>query len=79
MNSVCVGGWVDVDLCVCVGVDLLDIWLRELTSLRRCYIDIFAFQQLSCNWERDALSRDIRKANQPAWFYQNPPYETTAS
>ena len=33
---------------------------------RRCYIDIFAFQQLSCDEEGDALSHDIRKANQSA-------------
>ena len=36
------------------------------------------FQQLSCEGERDALSRDIKKANQSAWFDQNPPYETIA-
>ena len=58
----------------CVCVDLMDLfWLR------RCYIDIFSFQQLSCDGERDALSRDIRKANQPVWFDQNPPYEIACS
>ena len=37
---------------------------------------VFTFQQLSCDGESDALSHDIRKAYQSAWFDQNPPYET---
>ena len=52
------------EFCLCVCVCRFDglIWLR------RCYIDIFTFQHLSCNGERDALSRDISEANRPTWF-----------
>ena len=60
----------ELSVCVCRFFGL--IWLR------RCYIDIYTFQQLSCDGERDALSRNIRKANHSAWFDQILPYETIA-
>ena len=53
--------------CVCVCVSILWTYLASLTYLASSlYIDIFTFQQLSCDVERDALSHDIRKTNQSA-------------
>ena len=60
-------------VCESVSVSILWAYLPSLT-----YLAIYTFQQLSCNGERDALSRDIRKGNQSAWFDQNPLYETIA-
>ena len=62
-------------MCVCVYVCRFASLTYFASSL---YIDIFTFQQLSCDGERYSLSREIRKANQSDWFDQIPPYETIA-
>ena len=67
-----------VFVCVCLCFDLMDLFVFVDLSGFVLYIYIFTIQHLSSDGERYSLLCEIRKANQSAWFDQNPLYETIA-